>query len=104
MANILKPRRSAVPPVFFSSSVPWMGGSTHAHHIAHVIVIASCVLRHIAVAPVIVLSSLPVLDDTIGRGSFMFWSDWVLVLWVAFTGLGVVVLMTLALLGSPTLG
>ena len=34
----------------------------------------------------------------------MFWSDWVLLLWVAFTGLGVVVLMTLALLGAPPLG
>ena len=34
----------------------------------------------------------------------MFFSDWVLLLWAAFTGLGVVVLMTLALLGSPTLG
>jgi len=31
-------------------------------------------------------------------------NDWVLLLWAAFTGLGVVVLMALALLGPPTFG
>jgi hypothetical protein len=34
----------------------------------------------------------------------MFLSDWVLLLWAAFTGLGVVVLLAVALLGAPTLG
>ena len=68
------------------------------------VLLARFVLRHIA--SVIGPSWLAVFDDTRldGGGRFMFWSDWLLLLWVAFTGLGVVVLLTLALLGTPSWG
>ena len=54
---------------------------------------------------VIIVSSLAVFDDTIGRGCFMIMSDWFVVpLGTSFLGLGVVVGFAVAVLGLPTLG